>query len=210
MVGGAESICRDPDRFDRCVGLRYEKRVKAGCDVRLKFDTSSRMATSKSLVDGRPFWRAKSLREMSAAEWESLCDGCARCCLVKLEDEETGTVHYTDVGCTLLDAGSCRCRDYDNRQAQVPDCVRLAPGNVAQLSWLPPTCAYRLVAQGRDLPWWHPLKSGDPETVHEAGISVRDRVAGREEDFSLAELLDHVVQWPLSRGARKKDGDEPR
>ena len=168
------------------------------------------MAQVTSVPDERPFWRRKSLAEMSEEEWESLCDGCARCCLVKLEDEETGAVHYTDVGCTLLDDGACRCRDYANRQVQVPDCVRLTATNVAELSWLPPTCAYRLVAQGRDLPWWHPLRSGDPETVHQVGISVRGRVAGREEEFSLAELLDHVVQWPLSERARKKNGSPPR
>jgi uncharacterized protein len=164
------------------------------------------VATSKPVRRDRPFWRAKSLAEMSDAEWESLCDGCARCCLVKLEDEEDAAVYYTDVGCTLLDARACRCRDYDHRQAQVPDCVRLAATNISELSWLPPTCAYRLVAQGRDLPWWHPLKSGDPDTVHQAGISVRDRVAGLEEEFSLSELLDRVVQWPLSPGPPKKSG----
>jgi uncharacterized cysteine cluster protein YcgN (CxxCxxCC family) len=157
-----------------------------------------------------PFWLRKTLGEMSAQEWESLCDGCARCCLVKLEDELSGEVHYTDVGCTLLDAGACRCRDYENRQSQVPDCVRLAATNVRELAWLPPTCAYQLVAQGRDLPWWHPLKSGDPESVHRAGISVRGRVAGREEEFSLAELLDRVVDWPLSaRARRRKTGSAP-
>ena len=148
-----------------------------------------------------PFWRVKALAEMSLPEWESLCDGCARCCLVKLEDEDTGEVAYTDVACTLLDAGSCRCRDYAGRQAQVPDCVRLTPKNLRSLSWLPPTCAYRLVAEKRDLPWWHPLVSGDPETVHAAGISVRGRVAGPEEDFTLAELLRRVVEWPLEPGA---------
>jgi uncharacterized cysteine cluster protein YcgN (CxxCxxCC family) len=160
----------------------------------------------KPPTDERPFWRAKTLAEMSEGEWESLCDGCARCCLVKLEDEESGAIHYTDVGCTLLDAGACRCRDYDNRQAKVPDCVRLAAANVSELSWLPPTCAYRLVAQGRDLYWWHPLVSGDPETVHAAGISVRGRVAGPEEKFSISQLLDRIVRWPLSARARKAGG----
>jgi uncharacterized cysteine cluster protein YcgN (CxxCxxCC family) len=160
----------------------------------------------KPPTDERPFWRAKTLAEMSEGEWESLCDGCARCCLVKLEDEESGAIHYTDVGCTLLDAGACRCRDYGNRQAKVPDCVRLAAANVSELSWLPPTCAYRLVAQGRDLYWWHPLVSGDPETVHAAGISVRGRVAGPEEKFSISQLLDRIVRWPLSARARKAGG----
>ncbi len=143
------------------------------------------------------FWRSKPLEAMSDREWESLCDGCGRCCLVKLEDEDTGEIAYTDVGCTLLDSDTCRCRNYENRQTLVPDCVRLTPATVTTLSWLPPTCAYRLLAEGRDLYWWHPLVSGDPETVHTAGISVRDRVAGPEEDFTLRELLERTVVWPL-------------
>jgi uncharacterized protein len=152
------------------------------------------------LASDAPFWRTKSLEAMAPAEWESLCDGCARCCLVKLEDEDTGEIAYTDVGCTLLDDGACRCRDYPNRQAKVPDCVRLTPESVRSLSWLPPTCAYRLVAEGHDLYWWHPLVSGDPDTVHAAGISVRDRVAGPEEDFTVRELLERVVGWPEEDG----------
>ncbi len=147
-------------------------------------------------ADPVPFWRAKSLEAMSPAEWESLCDGCGRCCLVKLEDEDTGEIVYTDVGCTLLDDAGCRCRDYPNRQAKVPDCVRLTPQAVRTLTWLPPTCAYRRLAEGRDLSWWHPLVSGDPGTVHEAGVSVRDRVAGPEEDFTVRELLNRLVDWP--------------
>jgi len=143
-----------------------------------------------------PFWTAKTLDAMTDTEWESLCDGCGRCCLVKLEDEETGFVHYTDVGCTLLDDQTCRCRDYPNRQAKVPDCVRLTPQGVRSLTWLPQTCAYRLLADGRDLYWWHPLVSGDPRSVHAAGISVRDRVAGPEEEFTVRELIERVVDWP--------------
>jgi uncharacterized protein len=142
------------------------------------------------------FWRTKTLDEMTSQEWESLCDGCARCCLVKFEEEDTGEILYTDVGCTLLEAGACRCRDYSNRQAQVPDCVRLTPAAVRSLSWLPPTCAYRLLGEGRELPWWHPLVSGDPDTVHAAGISVRQRVAGLEEEFTVRELLGRIVSWP--------------
>jgi uncharacterized cysteine cluster protein YcgN (CxxCxxCC family) len=133
---------------------------------------------------------------MTEAEWESLCDGCARCCLNKLEDEDTGKIHYTDIGCRLLDGDACACRDYANRSDRVPDCVRLTPDNVRTLSWLPPSCGYRLVAEGRDLYWWHPLISGDPDTVHEAGVSVRGRVVGTETEIAAEELEGHIVQWP--------------
>ena len=141
----------------------------------------------------QPFWVEKSLEAMTPEEWESLCDGCGRCCLVKLEDEDSGEIHYTDVGCTLFDGESCRCRDYPNRQAQVPDCVRLTPQTVRRLRWLPRTCAYRMVAEGRPLEWWHPLVSGSPDTVHLAGISVRDEIAGLEDDFTLEELMERVT-----------------
>ena len=142
-----------------------------------------------------PFWRRKSLDEMNAAEWESLCDGCARCCLIKLEDEDTGEIALTDVGCTLLDGEACRCRAYETRQREVPDCVRLTPDVVRSLRWLPTTCAYRLVAEGRDLPPWHPLVCGDLEAVHRAGASVRGEVAGPEEVFTLAEIMERVTHW---------------
>jgi hypothetical protein len=142
-----------------------------------------------------PFWRAKSLEEMTAAEWESLCDGCARCCLNKLEDWDTGEIYWTNVACTLLEEAACRCSDYVNRAERVPDCVRLTPEAVRRLTWLPPTCAYRLVAEGKDLAWWHPLVSGDPDTVHRAGISVRNRVVS-EDTVETEDLEDHVVDWP--------------
>src|SRR5947207_14504633 len=105
------------------------------------------------------FWKTKTLEEMSNAEWESLCDGCARCCLEKLEDEDTSKSYFTHVSCKLLDAGLCTCKDYPNRSDKVPDCVRLTPENVRTLNWLPPSCGYKLVAEGRDLYWWHPLIS---------------------------------------------------
>jgi uncharacterized protein len=152
---------------------------------------------------GAPFWRAKSLDEMSRSEWESLCDGCARCCLVKLEDENTGDIHFTDIGCKLLDAKACRCHDYERRGRRVPDCVRLTPARVRTLSWLPVTCAYRLVAEGKDLPEWHPLVSGSPESVHEAGVSVRGRVAGSENDIAEELWPRRIVKWP-NRPPRKK------
>ncbi len=155
------------------------------------------MGDAESEVDRAPFWKAKTLETMSDAEWESLCDGCARCCLNKLEDEDTGEIHFTSVACTLLDGTACRCSDYDNRQERLPDCVRLTPEEARTLPWLPPTCAYRLVAEGRDLYWWHPLVSGDPETVHAAGVSVRGRITAYEHDLTeLQELEHHLADWP--------------
>lgn len=123
--------------------------------------------------DDEPFWKAKALADMSTGEWESLCDGCGRCCMLKLEDEDTDHVYMTRIACKLLDIGKCSCKDYSNRQEIVPDCLQLTVNLVESLSWLPETCAYRLVQEGRDLAWWHPLISGDPESVHQAGVSVR-------------------------------------
>jgi uncharacterized cysteine cluster protein YcgN (CxxCxxCC family) len=165
--------------------------------------------------DDAPFWRTKTLREMNDAEWESLCDGCGRCCLVKLEEEgdpnetapaENPAIYYTDVGCRLLDSGACRCHDYPNRSARVDDCVRLTPDSVAEIGWLPPTCAYRLLDEGRDLYWWHPLVSGDAESVHAAGVSVRGRVLFNEDQIAPGAIEDHIANWPLSlpRRARRK------
>lgn len=145
--------------------------------------------------DNIPFWRRKSLSEMTGEEWESLCDGCARCCLMKLENEDDGAVFHTDIACRLLDCHSCRCADYDNRSAKVPDCIPLSPDRVSALFWLPPSCAYRLVAEGRDLYWWHPLVSGDPETVHQAGVSVRGRTCP-EESVAAEDMEDRIVSWP--------------
>lgn len=142
-----------------------------------------------------PYWRTKTLEEMSSAEWEALCDGCARCCLNKLEDADDGTIHWTDVACTLLDHGTCRCKDYANRANEVPDCVKLTPHEVRTLTWLPPTCAYRLVAEGRDLYWWHHLVSGSRDTVHEAGVSVARRVVS-EDDVPVERYAERLADWP--------------
>jgi uncharacterized cysteine cluster protein YcgN (CxxCxxCC family) len=140
------------------------------------------------------FWKTTPLEAMSPEQWESLCDGCGKCCLAKLEDEDTGDIHFTSVGCRLFDSGACRCRDYELRQEKVADCVRLTPQNVRTISWLPATCAYRLVAEGRDLAWWHPLVSGRAETVHEAGVSMRGRVTALETDIEdVDEYFDHML-----------------
>jgi uncharacterized cysteine cluster protein YcgN (CxxCxxCC family) len=137
-----------------------------------------------------PFWKRKTLAQMTKREWESLCDGCGKCCVNKLEYEDTGEVVQTDTCCRLLDTHSCQCSDYKNRKKIVPDCIQLTPDVVAGMDWLPRTCAYRLVLQGRDLFWWHKLVSGDPETVHEAGVSARDKVIS---ELEAGELIDHVL-----------------
>lgn len=142
-----------------------------------------------------PFWKTKTLAELSPEEWESLCDGCGKCCMCKLEDEDTGEIYWTTVACQLFDCNSCRCTDYAHRQQRIPDCVLLTPDKVGSLHWLPSTCAYRLIDEGRDLYWWHPLVSGDPDTVHAAGISMRDRVSASEANMrSELDYLDHVVE----------------
>lgn len=138
----------------------------------------------------RSFWRDKSLDVLSADEWERLCDGCAKCCLHKLEDEDTGDILFTGVACRLLDISRCRCTDYSRRVERVPDClsVRLLRD---KSHWLPATCAYRLLAEGRDLPPWHPLLSGDSESVHRAGISVRAYAVPEDQ---VRCLEDHVLE----------------
>lgn len=152
------------------------------------------MKWAKVLQD-EPFWKTKSLKDMSDAQWESLCDGCARCCLNKLEDWDSGQIVWTNVACKLLDGQSCRCQDYDNRQKTVPDCIQLTPKNIQDLSWLPPTCAYRLISEGHELYWWHPLVSGDQDTVHHAGISVQNKTVS-EKGMAPEELEDYIVDWP--------------
>ena len=136
---------------------------------------------------------------MSRSEWESLCDGCARCCLIKLEDEITSRVSYTAVVCRYLDQEACRCTSYNKRTKIVPDCVQLNPSAVTDYKWLPDTCAYRLVADGKDLYAWHHLVSGSKETVHEAGISVRDKCLS-EENVHPDTLEEQVIHWIRQSG----------
>ena len=143
----------------------------------------------------RPFWQTKTLDEMTHTEWESLCDGCGRCCLNKLEDWDTGAIYWTNVACTLLDGTTCRCKNYERRFDTVPDCVQLSPETVRTLKWLPPTCAYRLIREGRDLYWWHPLVSKDPQSIHDAGISVKDKTIS-EDGMEPEEFEHYLVDWP--------------
>ena len=148
-----------------------------------------------------PFWKTKQLADMSKPEWESLCDGCGRCCLNKLEDEDTGQFLYTRTACKLLNIETCQCTDYTNRAKKVPDCVALTPKNVGELGWLPETCAYRRLEEGKGLSWWHPLVSGTSETVRQAGISIENE-AYTEVGITVEELVHHI--WKLPKAKRKK------
>lgn len=132
------------------------------------------------------------MNEMTSEEWESLCDGCAQCCLHKLEDEDTGEILYTNVVCKLLDTRACVCTDYPNRHVRNPECLELTPRLVRRLHWMPDTCAYRLVAKGEDLPDWHHLVCGDREEVHRRGISVRGKVIS-EADVDMDQIEDYIV-----------------
>ncbi|MGQ9831937.1 MAG: YcgN family cysteine cluster protein [Thermochromatium sp.] len=139
------------------------------------------------------FWETTPLTELTAEQWESLCDGCGKCCLEKFEDEETGNIVYSRVACALLDLKTCRCRHYADRAQLMPDCITLVPQVLAWPQWLPETCAYRLLAEGRPLPDWHPLISGDPDSVVDAGQSVRGRVIGPETgEDPLMNLIDWI------------------
>jgi uncharacterized cysteine cluster protein YcgN (CxxCxxCC family) len=146
-----------------------------------------------SHTGAQPFWRTKSLEEMTASEWESLCDGCGRCCLHKLRDEDTDALEFTNVSCHMLDLGTCRCKDYQHRTASVPDCISLTPAALKEIDWLPPSCAYRLIAERRHLPDWHPLVTGDPQSVHRAGASVVGRAISETD---AGPLEHHIVVWP--------------
>ena len=144
----------------------------------------------------RPFWETKSLEEMTPGEWESLCDGCGLCCLIRFEDEDTGEIIPTRVHCKLFDSESCACSNYADRKRHVPDCIKLTPQNVDTLKWMPLSCAYRRVNEGRGLADWHPLISGDPESVHRAGVSIRGETVSEE---TLADPDDAIqyAAWDL-------------
>lgn len=144
-------------------------------------------------ADNSSFWEKKTLDELDEREWEALCDGCARCCLIKIEDADTGEVHYTDVVCRHLDA-ACRCSCYESRTRVVPDCVQVRPDNLDELKWMPDTCAYRLLHEGQPLPAWHPLITGDPRSVHAAGVSVRGRCIS-EEHVHKQDIVERVIHW---------------
>jgi uncharacterized cysteine cluster protein YcgN (CxxCxxCC family) len=153
------------------------------------------------MTDELPFWKNKTLPEMNGAEWESLCDGCGKCCLVKLEDEDTGKLYFTKLHCKLLDGKTCQCKDYPNRKQYVPVCVKLTPEIVATVDWLPESCAYRMVHEGKDLHAWHHLVSGDPELVHREGYSVRNKTR-TEEGVDDEDAFDYVIDW--FHGPRQK------
>lgn len=140
------------------------------------------------------YWENIPLDAMTDEEWEALCDGCGRCCLQKLEDEETGEVHNTDVACELLDTETCRCTNYSKRQTIVPDCLNIRPLDDDKLRWLPNSCAYKRLSEGRSLASWHPLISGSPDSVHAAGIGMAGRCVS-ERDVPLSELPFRLVEW---------------
>lgn len=141
----------------------------------------------------KPFWKEKSLKDMSLDEWESLCDGCGKCCLHKLEDEDTAEVCYTNVACRLMDSQTCQCTQYQMRTFLVPDCVELLPQNLDNLHWLPSSCSYRLLRDGLELPDWHPLVTGDAQSTAKTGHSIAGRFISED---NADDLEDHIVHWP--------------
>lgn len=143
-----------------------------------------------------PYWQRKRLQSMTAEEWEGLCDGCGKCCLTKLQDADTDEVYYTDLACEYMDHTRCQCTTYATRQQKVPDCIVLTPETIRDFGWLPQTCAYRLLSEDKPLPSWHPLVSGDPESVHRAHVSVREKTIPNsqvpEQDWE-----EHIIHWVL-------------
>ena len=140
------------------------------------------------------FWETKNLIDMNENEWESLCDKCGKCCVIKLEDFDTQQVHYTNVSCKLLCEKSASCKDYENRKSIVPDCIILSPDNLKDLKWMPETCAYKLLNEGKNLPYWHPLLSGNDKEIVKSGNSVKNRVTN-ENEIKIKNLPDYIFNW---------------
>ena len=143
---------------------------------------------------GNKFWETKNLIDMNDNEWESLCDKCGKCCVIKLEDFDTQEVHYTNVSCKLLCEKSASCKDYENRKSIVPDCIILSPDNLKDLKWMPETCAYKLLNEGKNLPYWHPLLSGNDKEIVNSGNSVKNRVTN-ENEIKIKNLPDYIFNW---------------
>ncbi|MDC9729509.1 MAG: YcgN family cysteine cluster protein [Methyloprofundus sp.] len=138
------------------------------------------------------FWESKKLSEMSTKEWESLCDGCAKCCLNKLEDEDTEEIFFTRVVCDLIDLESCQCTKYQERTTLVPECINLTQHDFSEYTWLPDTCAYKLLSDGKTLPSWHPLITGSRESVFNVGASIRSFAI---KESQVDDLEDHIIEW---------------
>ena len=143
---------------------------------------------------GNKFWETKKLIDLNENEWESLCDKCGKCCVIKLEDFDTQEVHYTNVSCKLLCEKSASCKDYENRKSIVPDCIILSPDNLKDLKWMPETCAYKLLNEGKNLPYWHPLLSGNDKEIVNSGNSVKNRVTN-ENEIKIKNLPDYIFNW---------------
>ena len=156
--------------------------------------TESKIISRPEHLTQSKFWEHKQLHELSYDEWEALCDGCAKCCLHKFQDEDTFEYFYTNVACKLLDTYQCRCTSYHNRSELEPGCVILSPLHASSVEWLPETCAYRRIANGLPLEAWHPLNSGDPDSEHKSGISVRGKSI-REQDIDIKDLEDYISPW---------------
>ena len=150
-------------------------------------------STFKTLSESQ-YWQTTPLAEMTPLQWEALCDGCGKCCVIKLEDVDDGSIHYTEIGCTLLDGKTCRCTNYQNRKSIVEDCVILSPDRLNDLPWMPQTCAYRLLHEGKDLPQWHPLVTGEPDSTHQAGKSVAGKIFS-EDNIDEDDYPSHIKDW---------------
>ena len=140
------------------------------------------------------FWKEKKLTDLTEQQWESLCDGCGKCCLNKLVDEDTDQLYYTNAACQLLDSHACGCTNYEDRFTYVPRCTKITPENVAALTWLPDSCAYKRLEQGLELPSWHHLLTGSKEAMHNLGMSVQDKTVC---ELTVKDIEDHIVLWPL-------------